>query len=253
MSFVETQTRTRWYRGCGDAHYQLIPSLYRHPKLKGADRLFKQEMDILKRFRLKSGPYVQTIVPETDNLRVLFVMQHFGIPTRLLDWTENPYIALYFALTDAQYTKTKGGPVYRKDVAIWALDPVEWNKRALEFDPSPGIISALDEELLNGYMPGPATTHHKAEPVAVDGVYNSPRIAAQRGVFTLFGTSNKPMEESYVENNYPQDSLVKLIVGKSHIKNLLEGLMRIGITDSVVYPDLTGLAKELKRQFGYWV
>jgi hypothetical protein len=210
-------------------------------------------MDLLKRFKLKSEPYLASSMPEKDNLRVLFIMQHFGIPTRLLDWTENPYIALYFALTDAEYKKTKSGPLYGKDVGIWILNPVEWNKRALEFDPSPGIITAFDEEFLNGYMPGPTTTPHKTEPVAVDGVYNSPRIVAQRGVFTLFGTSNKPMERAYVENNYPQDSLVKLVVSKTHVNDLLKRLIRIGITDSVVYPDLTGLAKELKRQFGYWV
>jgi hypothetical protein len=253
MQFVEQQTDIRWYRGCSDASYELIPTLYRHPQLSDARSLFKKEFEILKRFKQRSIPYIGSSLKENDDLSILFIMQHFGVPTRLLDWTENPYIALYFALTNAKYIKSSSGPDYQSDVAIWVLDPVLWNGKALDVDPPPGIISPPHEDLLNGYLPSENVTYLKPEPVALYGVYNSPRIVAQRGVFALFGANIKPLERSYEDNNYQQDCLLKLLIKKENINNLLEALTRIGITDSVVYPDLSGLAKELKRHFGYWV
>lgn len=253
MNFVEGQIDSRWYRGCSDASYELVPSLYRHPQLTDAEKLFRQEFEILKRFKQRSIPYIGSSLHENDDLSILFIMQHFGVPTRLLDWTENPYTALYFALANAKYMKSNKQPAYQTDVAIWVLDPITWNGKALDFEPSPGIISPPDEELLNGYLPSGKSTYRKSEPIALFGVYNSPRIVAQRGVFTLFGANIKPMEESYQNNDYPGDCLLKLVIKKEYIKVMLDSLTRIGITDSVVFPDLEGLAKELKRYFGYWV
>ena len=250
--FFEQITQPRWFRGCCEGD-DLTPSLYRHPINNDPDSLFKQEMAILKRFKQRSIPYIGNSYANEDDLNLLFIMQHFGVPTRLLDWTESPYIALYFALTGARYKKTTGGiPDYDTNVHIWVLDPITWNGKALDLAPPPGIISPPDNDLLNGYLPG-SMPYRKPEPVALYGIYNNPRIVVQRGVFTLFGANTKPMEVTYVENNYPQDSLLKMTIAKNHVGDMLNALSRIGITDSVVFPDLPGLAKELKRQFGYWV
>ena len=55
----------------------------------------------------------------------MFFMQHYGVPTRLLDWTENPFVAIYFALVSMEDIKNV-------DAAIWMCDPVAWNRAALE-------------------------------------------------------------------------------------------------------------------------
>jgi len=60
------------------------------------------------------------------------------------------------------------------------------------------------------------------------------------------------METTYIEKGYPQDSLEKLLIPIDQINGLLKSLMRIGITDSVVYPDLDGLALEIRREFGFF-
>lgn len=251
MGFVEKQTDIRWYRGCGDSSYELIPSLYRHPGLTDASSLYEKEFEILKRFKQRSIPYIVSDWRWNDDLSILFIMQHYRVPTRLLDWTENPYIALYFALTGAEYKKVAAEPEYETDAAVWVLSPSLWNQKALDEEPSPGIVSPPDDNHLNGYKPG--SSYRKPEPIALYGVYNSLRIVAQKGVFTLFGNRIRPMEKSYIDNDYPQDCLIKLIIKKEHIKDMLGVLVRTGITDSVVFPDLEGLAKELKRQYGYWV
>lgn len=253
MGFVEQQEDIRWYRGCGDESYKLVPSLYRHPRSNEASIVLEREQRILRRFKERSLPYQERPLREDDDLSTLFLMQHYGFPTRLLDWTEKPYIGLYFALADAPYEKTDEGPCYTTDVAVWVLAPIEWNRKVFETtDSPPDIVSPFDREALNGYLPTENARRRRLHPVALYGVHNSRRIVAQRGVFTLSGSSTDPMEKIYEDHDYAQDCLMKLRVKKEHIAELLTALTEIGFTDSVVYPDLPGLAQEVKREFGFW-
>jgi hypothetical protein len=61
------------------------------------------------------------------------------------------------------------------------------------------------------------------------------------------------MEDIYVNSSFPQDSLLKLTIPAGQVINLLKAVTSSGITDSVVYPDMDGLAREIKRFFGFWV
>jgi hypothetical protein len=91
----------------------------------------------------------------------------------------------------------------------------------------------------------------KNHPVAIYGTHNSYRIVAQRGVFVIFGKSLLPMEETYQALRFPEDTLTKISIPQGKIGGLMKSLSDIGITDSVVFPDLDGLAKETKRSFGF--
>ena len=97
------------FRGIGKASYTLLPSLYRHPSTTDVAELIELEGNILTRFRHRSIPYQDR--PLSNDWELLFLMQHFGIPTRLLDWTENPFIALYFAITSAENSALTGTDV----------------------------------------------------------------------------------------------------------------------------------------------
>lgn len=248
--FIEQLTDIRWYRGCA-VDCDLKPSLYRHPTITEPEAFLKQEMDILLRFKQRSTPHVTANMRMDKDLDALFIMQHFGVPTRLLDWTENPFIALYFAVNDADYEESNGILEYKSDVCVWVLDPKAWNNKSLDLDPPPGIIYSLDSTLLHGYMPTSTLSNRKPYPIALYGLYNNPRIVVQKGVFTLFGTISQPMEQVYISHSYPQDCLLNLTIKKEHVGDMLNSLIRIGITDSTIFPDLDGLAKELKREFGY--
>ena len=76
-----------WFRGCGDRRYDLCPTLYRHPRLTEPAELEKLERQLMTRYRQRSIPYRSRNL--VDDWEVLFFMQHYSVPTRLLDWTEN--------------------------------------------------------------------------------------------------------------------------------------------------------------------
>ena len=90
-----------------------------------------------------------------------------------------------------------------------------------------------------------------AYPVALRGVSNTQRIFAQKGAFTIFGKSKLPMETIYDKEDFPKDCLVKVVIPGGSQDDLLEKLIAIGYTDSVAYPDLHGLALEIRRLNGF--
>lgn len=243
----------QWYRGCGCVSHALTPTLYRHPSKADFDPLLEAEKHLLTSFRHRSLPYL-VAQPDTD-MEWLFLMQHHGVPTRLLDWTENPYVALFFALSSARITgrTADGTPQYEEACAVWLLNPTIWNRRALHLVTfNEGVLSAGDD-LLKGYNPRTDPRIMNSDPVAIYGVHNSRRIVAQRGVFVVFGKDIRAMETIFSENDYPEQALTKLIIPPDRIAGLLGTLTSIGVTDSAIYPDLDGLARELKRSVGFYV
>lgn len=242
-----SNSNSLWYRGCGKASYNLVPTLYRHPCIQDVKELLDLESQIIARFKQRSVPYLTRTHIDWE---YLFLMQHFGVPTRLLDWTESPYISLYFALT---FACKKPNNTYAENASIWVLDPIKWNTFALKhIGFNKGILSTSDQ-ILRGYAPEADITLMNSEPVAIYGTYNSPRIVAQRGVFTIFGKSMDPMEEIYINRKFPENSLMKIIVPANRIPELLKSVISIGFSDSVIFPDLDGLAKEIKRFFNFEV
>jgi hypothetical protein len=184
----------------------------------------------------------------------MFFMQHYRIPTRLLDWTENPFIALYFALTLAQFKLNEDGePEFLEPAAVWVLNPTIWNRHALSHQSFDGAVLAPGDECLKGYKPTADFTTMNNYPVAVYGSHNSPRIVAQRGVFTVFGQKTHSMEYLYNKANFPNGCLVKFKFDAANIPEIRKTIFRYGITESVVFPDLDGLAQEIRRSFGFEV
>jgi hypothetical protein len=245
-------TQSIWYRGCGSAAYHLLPTLYRHKKLKTPEDLSDLEQRLMTRFRQRSIPYLTRTL--SDDWDTLFFMQHNGVPTRLLDWTENPLIALHFALMGAKRVPSPSGRLaFESEAAIWVLDPVAWNRHSLSHLRFAGGVLSPGEEELKGYRPTPKFTGMHDKPVALYGAHNSARIVAQQGVFTIFGRDRKPMEQVFKDDAFPATCLRKIVIPKSVISRMRKSLLNHGITESVVFPDLEGLAKEIKRLFEFEV
>lgn len=106
-----------WFRGQAVARWNLRPSIMRPP------HSFDDELVLLKRFKQNAVPLVDAVpAGEAD---WLFLMQHHKVPTRLLDWTESPLVALYFAVGPSSEGRHDS-----KDAALWCLFPHSLNALA---------------------------------------------------------------------------------------------------------------------------
>jgi len=244
-----------WFRGCGNGNKGLIPFLYRHKTKKKKTDIEELERKLMTRFRQRSIPLVNR--PLDEDWDTLFFMQHYGIPTRLLDWTENPFIAFYFAVMSGRFSVTRprgeDSPElkFSKEATVWILDPVSWTNHALAQQSYTGGVLTPGDSALNRYRPLTKFDDMHVHAVALYGAHNSPRIVAQRGVFTIFGQNTIAMEKVYDKDAFPRLSLTRLILPKDALPSMRKSILSHGITESVVFPDLEGLAKEMKREFGF--
>ncbi|MFM0317787.1 FRG domain-containing protein [Paraburkholderia nemoris] len=234
---LDAQKGIRWFRGCGKhPDHRLEPTLLRHKdvKAKTMDPL-QLEYRLRMRFLQTSAPFLSS-TPATD-FDWLFLQQHYGVPTRLLDWTENPFIALYFALSSSKDNE---------NACVWMLDPLAWNRSALnntQLDrvPDPTMPQAMQ------FLKNPGDDFSPNEPIAIYGNHTNPRITAQRGTFVMFCKSPEPMEQKA----YAEQALVCFVIESGRKISIYEKLLSIGYTHSVVYPDLSGLGTEIKTSFGF--
>ena len=150
---------------------------------------------------------------------------------------------MFFALDD-NAGNTEGA-------AVWVVDPAAWNRKALEHMSFAGGILSVDDDEARGYAPEAGGNLMNNLPLAIYGAHNSPRIVAQRGVFTVFGKDHQAMETMYESADFPVECLSKITVPAEAVEALHTSILQVGFTSSVVYPDLDGLAREIRWEFGF--
>jgi hypothetical protein len=238
---IKSTNALLWFRGHSNVKYKLYPSFFRIPQKFVKNNHARHEKEIFDRFTERSLQYLSAEMK--DNWAWLFFMQHYGIPTRLLDWTESPLIALFFALENIIKNRQP-----KNDATVWVLNPIKWNRSVLSYQSFAGGVLSKNDEQLSQFSP-PANFKSIPEySLAMNGIYNSKRIAAQKGTFTIFGSS-KCMED-YFNEKIDSPCLFNIVLQKQCLQTIKDELISCGITESVVYPDLDGLSREIKREFG---
>jgi hypothetical protein len=233
-----------WWRGVACETYKLLPKIMRDGKVP--EQVFEREERLLTRFRQRSMAYWKAGYAQSD-WDHLFAMQHYGLPTRLLDWSENLFVSTYFALSGAQNTghAHEGACV----PVVWCIDPIAWNRATpflSEYGDSVHVLTTASEEAENF---SPRTVKKRVKtPIALFGSHNSERIVAQRGTFMVWGNESSPLEK-FCE----QDSLGVLwkfrLTGNQ--AEMFKSIQGIGFTETMIFPELSYLADELSRVEGW--
>lgn len=218
-----------WYRGQGDIEWQLTPSLLRDPG--GLDT----EMTLFKRFKQNAVNFAGQ--GNKTEWEWLFLMQHYGVPTRLLDWTESPLVGLYFAVTDDSEEST--------DSALWCISPTNLNVGAgVEPDFQPDLPSFDIDNVLDNYMPSRLAqeTMTRLQPIAANASRNSPRLFAQRGVFTISHRDPTPVEATGDGNH-----AWRYIIKPESKERIRQELQLLRIDKLSLFPELPSVADSIKE------
>ena len=176
-------------------------------------------------------------IPEAPNpdreLEWLQLAQHYGLPTRLLDWTESPAGALFFACLD----------IADHHGLVFILNPIDLN-RAASFGPFGEVLDAnLHANRIDQYMTlGVKREYSGLETVAILPSYNSERILLQRGTFTLHGNRRFGLDKDQAP------SLVAISILKRYKDSLRSELERVGIHEMSIFPEPEYICRWLKRR-----
>ena len=215
-----------WFRGQARASWNLSPTLARNKKTALA------ESSLIKRFKQNALTHV-IARPQTE-WEWMFLMQHYRLPTRLLDWTESPLAALYFAIENSKYKND--------DAALWCIDPVALNEHAnINFESNVEIPAFDHDDVLENYLPTKIAGEKTSEfnPIAAIAVRNSPRIAAQLGTFTITHRTHTPIEEVGTSKH-----VWRLIIPKEAKGPLLTELTQLRVSRLTLFPELDSVAAD---------
>ena len=213
---VEKYRANRWiFRGVDDASYALLPGIGRPGTRKDMDTRRDlpfdetEEINMLARFRREVRQHATTDT-NTDlkydwELRAL--AQHHGLKTRLLDWSESPLIAAFFAVEPSGIVNGK-----RTDAALYGIS-------------CPLVIDSNTPEWPEGH-----------DVVAYYPPHVTPRITVQRAIFTVHNEPAHPWEA---------DSLKKWVIPSDACLAIKLALSRAGINRASLFPDPDGIAAHI--------
>ncbi|MEM7156572.1 MAG: FRG domain-containing protein [Myxococcota bacterium] len=225
-----------WYRGSISKKYSILP---------GAVWRKCDEVSMFHVFRAEAELYLGRL--PRDEWGWYFAAQHYGLPTRLTDWSLSPLVALYFAVCD---------PPAADAPCVWIMDAGTLNRMTCGID----AIFAAGLSFAANWLPSVVkereqTTkfqhedkkYDNSKPIAIYPQRTTPRIVAQQGVFTVHGIDSTPIEEIFAQAPKELAHLACIEVTEpEHVRNQLR---TFGINKFSVFPEVDKLSERIKGQY----
>jgi hypothetical protein len=214
----------RFYRGHAMDDWKLVPTVFR-------SHTCEDEQSMMIRFRNEAQTKYPNCPHDSDFARWIVLARHYGLPTRLLDWTYSPLYALYFAVSHEPH----GGPA-----AVWQLLAGELNQHTCgEY----GIRHLSHECMLPHLTPAFRGSEQVTAVVAVGAPEVDVRMSVQQSMYTVHGDST-PLEGLPSATRF----LRKFTIPEGSKIEIKTQLQLLSIRRSTLFPDLANLAIELSEQ-----
>jgi len=230
-----------WFRGHPETYNNLTPGIFREK--------YSFQFSVKPDFELRIYEEFKRIAPSLSNMDYssygdiewLFVMQQYGLPTRLLDWSESILVAAFFAVEK----------IHESDAELWALFPDKLNHK-YGFEGMPIIRYNKDLQFL-------ASEHRHTNPKGLSKELNlkkipdtpmalRPPIQFDRMVFqqSVFTIHPKPKRNKSIESILPdKEHLIRYLIPKNFKKKILSDLYSIGINRRTLFGDLISLSESI--------
>jgi hypothetical protein len=230
----------RWlFRGHSNANWALQTSLYRlfgdltqtfkicQPNTKHRFARDKHEAAMISHFKANAHLYLRALPRDSaTNLEWLSIMQHFGCPTRLLDVTASPYIALYFALESGH-----------DDAAVFAFNHREFEKIDLDVigkDYKQSVLKNLKRD--------------RAFIIPFEPKQTNERLVAQQGAFLVPSNNYETFDEIIELYQTPRPAVKKFVIPANLRLKGTKKLRGMNITAASLFPGLDGFCRSLRDQ-----
>jgi hypothetical protein len=219
------------------------------------DELPRLERDLLREFK-RSYSTCGSVLPvpdDSDTLAWLSLMQHYGAPTRLLDWTYSPFVAAFFALNALLGARDK------QVAAVWALSFTPLRDPYKMF-PFSNVQTIMDH--FETYRDGPsfdAIFVRSNEPLTFVGAVNPwhlhGRLKIQQGLFLCPGNIQYTFEQNLQQNltrpGIQVDDCRKFLLPRSLLEQGFAGLHRVNINEETLFPGMDGYGRRLRHHAKY--
>jgi hypothetical protein len=205
-------------------------------------------------FRAHAATYLNKPPADTNILDWLVIMQHYGAPTRLLDWTESPFVATYFAYRDMPNDQMESAALWLFDTNL-AIRTLKSGDSPLSF-PAPRDVRPEDGStrdpwvnelnvLVRAYIKSKAVVPLPVVPVEQDA-----RMIAQQTILTVDANLNGGIPyplTGILPTGEPFPLLFKVELPAEWRRDVLQELALMGITDAGLFPDVGGVAGHASR------
>lgn len=260
---VATTLSVSWFRGHPEKYGNLTPKIFRSEYIQKIAVKSDTESSVIDEFKRVAPALTQNIPKQDDHCSWSFLMQHHGAPTRLLDWTENALVALYFAVRNF---------LDGKDGELWAIYPYSLNEKGyqradiatksnkilqylaiepyLAIDPVSG-----NQERQENFAKAIGLDKIPRYPLALSPTMNFPRMVNQLSTFTIhpIPRPGNTIPDLLGDN---KKYLVRYIIPQGSKLELIQDLKTLGISRRTLFPDLDGLSQTIIENlnhtpFGY--
>ena len=252
---IATTHSTWWFRGHTKTTYRdpLTPKIFRDEYIPQNVVKPDTESSVIKEFKRVAPALAQNTPNQDDHCSWLSLMQHHGAPPRLLDWTENALVALYFAVENFSDGK---------DGELWAICPYTLNEKGyqrcdiatqsneilqyLAREPYLEINPVSDNQDRQGKLAKECGLDKIPQyPLALHPIMNFPRMVAQLSKFTIHPTPRQgnTIPDLLTDKNY----LFRCVIPKYCKPKLINDLKSLGIFRRTLFPDLDGLSQTIKE------